>query len=1055
MHINGKKGDVFSIGGWFKGNFDDNGASEYFGELSEYSSEQPTKSLAQIKVTYTYTEAVETKDEETGEVTTTEEAVEENFAVDFAPHNEDWQYAEDSFALKGDVDSLDVTIIAQNIPAVTYARDIALAVDDGATVTKEDEDGIPDENEEICSCGCEDCTYGENCPCTGAINNDCQCPECLRKETTTQDNFGNTLSNKSTDGIKYIETLSSYTSDGNHLASYTDENGNVTEYAYNIFNGVLEAVTSPMGTGEETTTTSYEYDAMGNVVSVSTADSELQYVYTNDKLTEIITENGKFTLTYDIWGQVTAVNVVTATGVIPLVLYSYNTGKNRTQVKTVTYSNSAENTSIYSYEYYDNGNIKKVKLNNDEKHSISYDNLGNLIQIKNVGGRTVKYTDAGMRIYDNSNALVYTSVTTDDGTAIEENYGVKYKELEPSYDYNADTGVSTNTSGIEIGELYSVEEKASTDWFGREDSHTTTIYDITAETEETPATVLGKIDTDYVYPVADGKTSQTIEKYINKTYNGNNEEVRVFDGYYYEYDKQNRISAEKTLNADGNTTTDKYSYEYDKLGQLVRFNDAVENKTFTYSYDSNGNILAKTEYAYTTGELGTATNTITYSYDTQWADKLISVEDASVGNKTISYDNIGNPTYYLGADLTWEGRNLVKFDNKVDKEITYKYDENGMRYRTIVKNKEDSSEITIDYVWVDSKLISTVFTEDGKSKTAKYLYNDFDEPVGMFLTDEDGIRRTYYYLKNAQGDITNIVDSSGRKMVEFTYDAWGKRSVEFQADLSNPNNLPFWYKCMNAYALTPFGYRGYCFDTYTGLYYLQSRYYDPNTGRFINADDTNYLNATGTVLSCNLFAYCENDAVNRVDPRGNSPIQWVCAVIGGVAGWFFGDYIARRCGFTPSSKSGKIAAKYWAIRIAVTAGGAAIGYLVGTAIVKLVTRFLIKNPRYVIKIINRIGIKNATKIKSFLGINLLKYLRPGTLVNILKKLSSPGNVISTSLVKLLFEACNYLNIGIIIHTGHEGTNWTSYHMHVGSARVHIAILEAAYYWLKAKGVGNG
>lgn len=68
--------------------------------------------------------------------------------------------------------------------------------------------------------------------------------------------------------------------------------------------------------------------------------------------------------------------------------------------------------------------------------------------------------------------------------------------------------------------------------------------------------------------------------------------------------------------------------------------------------------------------------------------------------------------------------------------------------------------------------------------------------------------------------------------------------------------------------LNPFGYRGYCYDGYAGFYYLQSRYYDTNTGRFINADDTNYLNATGTVLGCNLFAYCENDAVNYIDENG-------------------------------------------------------------------------------------------------------------------------------------------------------------------------------------------
>ena len=214
-----------------------------------------------------------------------------------------------------------------------------------------------------------------------------------------------------------------------------------------------------------------------------------------------------------------------------------------------------------------------------------------------------------------------------------------------------------------------------------------------------------------------------------------------------------------------------------------------------------------------------------------------------------------------------------------------------MRYHTTVKNKEDGSEITFDYVWVDSKLISTVHTENNKTKTAKYIYNDFDEPVGMLLTDEEtGVRRTYYYLKNAQGDITNIVSSSGSKMVEFTYDAWGKRTIHYQADVTNPNNIIRWFEQITACALTPFGYRGYCYDMYTDLYYLQSRYYDPNTGRFINADDTNYLNATGTVLGCNLFAYCENDGVNNVDPKGNAA-ETVLDVVG--IGFSLYDFIKK------------------------------------------------------------------------------------------------------------------------------------------------------------------
>ena len=598
----------------------------------------------------------------------------------------------------------------------------------------------------------------------------------------------------------------------------------------------------------------------------NTQNQSLQYVYAEDRLTEILTPNGKYRIIYDDWGQVRSVNVVVGSGqtenVIPLVEYTYNQGAKRTQVNTAVYKNSSTNRGEYRYEYYDNGTLKYVYLNGEKIHAVEYDNLVALESIENIGGRTVEYTDNGVNIYNAENVLVYTSITGADGLTTEENYGIKYKEHEPEYNYDSETGYSTNTTALDIAKYYRVEQAATTDWFGRETSHLTTIYDITRETETISAETIGKISTEYEYPVADdGKTSQTIEKYVNRTYNGSDESVRVFDGYYYEYDKQNKISAEKTLNADG-TTTDKYSYEYDKLGQLVRFNDAVENKTYTYTYDNNGNILTKSEYAYTTGDLGTATNTTTYGYDTQWKDKL-----TTVGDKTIAYDNIGNPTSYLGATLTWEGRNLKSYETGEQK-LQYQYDENGMRYRTTITNKEDNSVGYLDYVWVDSKLISISFTSDELNQTVKYLYNDFDEPVGFVSTREDGSVDTYYYLKNAQGDITNIVSAAGKKMVSFTYDVFGKRTVEYQANGStNPGQIELLTQ-MKADLLNPFAYRGYCYDYDMGMYYLQSRYYDPNTGRFINADDTNYLNATGTVLGCNLFAYCENDPVNRVDETG-------------------------------------------------------------------------------------------------------------------------------------------------------------------------------------------
>ena len=202
---------------------------------------------------------------------------------------------------------------------------------------------------------------------------------------------------------------------------------------------------------------------------------------------------------------------------------------------------------------------------------------------------------------------------------------------------------------------------------------------------------------------------------------------------------------------------------------------------------------------------------------------------------------------------------------------------------------------TYEYVWADGKLVSIISYVEGQTYTAKYLYNDLDEPIGMVYTDESGSAGTYYYLKNAQGDITCILNSFDEKIVSFSYDAFGKITEKYHTKNSilTPLGMVELVLLQAIRRFTPFGYRGYCYDTFTGLYYLQSRYYDPNVGRFINADDTNYLNATGTVLGCNLFAYCENDPVNRVDPEGNLSVGFsmIIGAILGVLGLYIMDIL--------------------------------------------------------------------------------------------------------------------------------------------------------------------
>ena len=127
-----------------------------------------------------------------------------------------------------------------------------------------------------------------------------------------------------------------------------------------------------------------------------------------------------------------------------------------------------------------------------------------------------------------------------------------------------------------------------------------------------------------------------------------------------------------------------------------------------------------------------------------------------------------------------------------------------------------------------------------------------------FIYDNSGITALkygnvyYFYRKDAQGNIIALIDSNGNKVVQYIYDAWGNHSIIGDEVLGN---------------LNPFRYRSYYYDTETKLYYLQTRYYDPELCRFINKDGIEYIDAE-TINGLNLYAYCGNNPVMRIDPTG-------------------------------------------------------------------------------------------------------------------------------------------------------------------------------------------
>ena len=196
----------------------------------------------------------------------------------------------------------------------------------------------------------------------------------------------------------------------------------------------------------------------------------------------------------------------------------------------------------------------------------------------------------------------------------------------------------------------------------------------------------------------------------------------------------------------------------------------------------------------------------------------------------------------------WENGRILKKINASDKAIQMSYDSNGMRTQKSVDG------VKTNYYYDSS---NNLFALTQGSDTLFFYYDNSGEVMSVSCNGT-----MYYYIKDLQGDITEIVDKDGKAVAEYAYDAWGNMLTEYNGTLTVGK-------------LNPFRYRSYVYDEETGLYYLQSRYYDPFTGRFVNADTNLYTCALGL----NVYAYCYNNYPNYLDRDGFQPI-WAQVICG-------------------------------------------------------------------------------------------------------------------------------------------------------------------------------
>jgi len=640
------------------------------------------------------------------------------------------------------------------------------------------------------------------------------------------------------------------------------DNGVKTIYLKNIYRNDIKKVTTDYGDENLNKVVKYFYDEKGNntaVVEENQNDKDhticITYTYDSDgNVIYICDQKTAYTMEYQD-SEMKSLKV----GNIELVNNSENIIKSNDEASDIAVGeiiNSTENTTTY-------GNNQKIRTVTTEMKVAENDttSVARKVEIyydtNSIPAYTTEYNDEGkiIKFTDNTEkkAVSYNYIYTGDNVKVERNDGfIKTVNTEQ----NEESGITqknieyTYKDILDRNATYKTTQKSD-----MSDENkvlmTNVFYNnavLTEESSDNEQTISRKLYSSLngqgIFNVYEKKNTEQ-ESLYTIIFSGNK---KVFS---YIYDLAGNITEIKL--------GDKkiYEYAYDVHGRITKELDYVNKTGCTYGYTSTGNVVAK--HIKEINNDGSLTNVrdIKYSYQNgEWADQLTQYD----GQK-ITYDGMGNPIDYIdGKTFKWtRGRQLEQMTLKDGSSVTYKYNQDGLR------TYKDTKESITNYQWDDSKLIreTVAYKGDEKKYDIWYFYNNDDEAIGFEYSEVDNsniVKTPIYFEKNKQGDVIGLLDTKGKELVKYSYDAWG-------------NIVDVSYENETALKLNHITYRGYYKDNESGFYYLQSRYYDSETGRFINADDVKILGIKDTsIYKDNLYCYCNNNVVNCTDPNGKSPI---------------------------------------------------------------------------------------------------------------------------------------------------------------------------------------
>lgn len=658
-------------------------------------------------------------------------------------------------------------------------------------------------------------------------------------EETEYDANGNAVrsfSYNSLDSSSKFYTESEVAENGQTLADFDETGENKTEYEYISGTNVVREEKKPNGSKF-----AYGYDENDVVTSISQSTEEgeensTHTRYTCGEVTELVSGNNVVQYAYDGKRRLSKVEL------------------NGADYVTITTADATETTDETAHIDY----IARGEDGKSDRYEVTKNKRGEVLSVKyayeSKDVDSPAYAEQYTNVYDAKNRVVQI---TQGGTALESN---EYDDFERQ---------TKHTFGMHVREIeyddYSQTSKEIIKFGNSTTDKQEYVYTYKDNASRTLAGVaVGGFGESYEQDAC-GRGAK-----ITQTLGGNTYTKRY--GYYKQGDHAtNRINAiyygkngvtdrkvTYTYDGMGNIISvnengkQRYKYAYDKLNRIISEKDLYNNKEICYTYDNNGNILTKsiggeiTEYKYKEG-----------------SDRLVSF-----GTESIAYDNMGNPTAYCGMACTWEkGRRLTSITDGTNK-IEYEYDVFGLRKTKKIYEPATAQTPTetVSYVYENGKLLRQITG----SEVLTFVYGS-EGVIGFTMSGSTEIANgNYLYRKNLFGDITGIINESGTLVYEYAYSAFGKSVEDEETGIGAKN---------------PFRYRGYCYDDETGLYYLKSRYYDPETGRFITIDDISYIDP-GTINGLNLYAYCGDNPVMRTDSQGTN---WWNNFWNGVGNFFTRD----------------------------------------------------------------------------------------------------------------------------------------------------------------------